>query len=81
MHVEPGLSEGRLRVHQRYQLLKRLVTSLHPIERYDPQRLRIAAVQQVLDHCRGICFGGISFDVSESRPPKSAKDEMDIRIK
>jgi hypothetical protein len=38
-------------------------------------------VQQVLDHCRGICFGGIGFDVCKSRPPKAAKDEMDIRIK
>jgi uncharacterized protein YjbI with pentapeptide repeats len=51
------------------------------IERYDPQRLCITAVQQVLDHCRGICFGGISFDVCKARPPKAAKDEMDIRIK
>ena len=39
------------------------------------------AVQQVLDHCRGIGFGGISFDVCKSRPSKAAKDEMDIRIK
>jgi hypothetical protein len=38
-------------------------------------------VQQVLDHCRGICFGGIGLDVCKSRPPKAAKDEMDIRIK
>src|SRR6478735_5632473 len=51
------------------------------VQRYDPQRPLVLAMQQVLDDGGGVRLDGVGLNIRETRSAKVAKDEMQVRIK
>ena len=60
---------------------RRPATTVVCVQRYDPQRPLVLAMQQVLDDGGGVRLDGVGLNIRETRSTKVAKDKMQVRIK